>query len=786
MKWIFRLCVVLFLYQCGSDSDFKGKQIKFNNSWYFVKQDSVSQELNYLEDFDKSNWESVQLPHTPKIEPRLVNDQWQGISWYKKVFALNNSHTNKKLFIKFEGAMNIAEVWINGKKKITHHGGYLPFVVDISDDVEYTKDNVLTVKLNNLDNPVTGPKPLGILDFNTYGGIYRNVWFISKNKVHITNPILENKVASGGVFVSYPKVTDTSAEIKIQTHVRNSDVKDAFVAVRNILMKDGIEVVSTSSEAQQFSTGSDKEITSSLIVDNPLLWSPYDPNLYELKTQVLVDGDVVDGEVHRIGIKTMKFVEQDFYLNGKKTFLRGVNRHQEYPLVGYAIGDNANYRDAKKIKDAGFDYVRLSHYPQSPSFMDACDELGIVTINAILGWQYFSQDEAFQKHVFQTARDLIRRDRNRASVIAWEVSLNESWMPEPFIDSLTTIAHKEYPGDQCFTAGWQSYGYDIYLQARQHRLKHYDDRLKKPYTISEYGDWEYYAMNAGLNQDSWGNLLQEERSSRQLRGAGEKGLLQQSLNIQEAHNDNFNTPAFADGYWVMFDYNRGYADDVEASGIMDVFRVPKFSYFFYQSQRDANHPQGAPMVYIANYWTPESTTDVRIFSNCDQVELFLNGRSLGTQKPDVNRISNNLKHPPFTFKLDEFEPGELRAVGFIDGKKVTEMYRNTPKEAKTIVIKTDDRTQYYEDELYDLIFVEAMVTDTKINRIPNYAEEVKFVVSEGVEVVGDPIVRCEAGIASTLVKVHKGTKEWTIKVQSEDLKMEVSKTFTDEKKYSKK
>ena len=110
------------------------------------------------------------------------------------------------------------------------------------------------------------------------------------------------------------------------------------------------------------------------------------------------------------------------------------------------------------------------------------------------------------------------------------------------------------------------------------------------------------------------------------------------------------------------------------------------------------------------------------------------------------------------------------------------MYRNTPKEAKTIVIKADDRTQYYEDELYDLIFVEAMVTDTKINRIPNYSEEVKFVVSEGVEVVGDPIVRCEAGIASTLVKVQKGTKEWTIKVQSEDLKMEVSKTFTDENK----
>ena len=220
--------------------------------------------------------------------------------------------------------------------------------------------------------------------------------------------------------------------------------------------------------------------------------------MYDLKTEIIQNKNVIDREIATIGIKTIKFEGQDFYLNGKKTFLRGVNRHQEYPYVGYALSDQANYRDAKKIKDAGFDYVRISHYPQSPAFMKACDELGLMTIDAILGWQYFNEDEAFQKHVFQTAKDLIRRDRNHASVLAWEVSLNESWMPEPFIDSLTTIAHQEYPGDQGFTAGWQSYGYDIYLQARQHRLQHYDSTLTKPYVVSEYGDWEYYAMNAGL------------------------------------------------------------------------------------------------------------------------------------------------------------------------------------------------------------------------------------------------------------------------------------------------
>ena len=204
-------------------------------------------------------------------------------------------------------------------------------------------------------------------------------------------------------------------------------------------------------------------------------------------------------------------------------------------------------------------------------------------------------------------------------------------MPEHFIDSLTAIAHQEYPGNQCFTAGWQSYGYDIYLQARQHRLDHYDYNLKKPYNVSEYGDWEYYAMNAGFNQNNWGDLLQADRSSRQLRSAGEKRLLQQATNLQEAHNDNLGTPAFSDGYWAMFDYNRGYSDDLESSGIMDIFRLPKPSYYFYKSQRDPKSTFGKPMVHIANQWKKESPLNVCIFSNCEEVELFLNGKSLGRQ-----------------------------------------------------------------------------------------------------------------------------------------------------------
>lgn len=766
MKIIYCLFFLIFFLSingCSKEESFQTKKVKFNADWHFKKvtNETISDDT-FLTDTGFKNWEKVSLPHTANVEPKIVNNQWQGISWYSKKFSLSDEMKEKKLFLKFEGAMNIAEVWVNNKKLIKHQGGYLPFVVDFSDVANFNSENTIKVKLNNKDNPITGPKPLKNLDFNTYGGIYRNVWLIAKNKLHITDPIFTNKVASGGVFVTYPKVSKEITSINIKTHLKNeNDTKQSFV-IKNTLLKNAAEVVYNESEIHQLEQNKDQQFSSNLILENPELWSPNTPNLYHLKTEIFQDGQLVDEEITRIGIKTIKFVGQDFYLNDKKTFLRGVNRHQEYPYVGYALSDNANYRDAKKIKDAGFDYVRLSHYPQSSAFMRACDELGLITIDAILGWQYFSEDKVFQNHIFQTAKDLIRRDRNYASVIAWEVSLNESWMPEYFIDSLTNIAKKEYPTDQGFTAGWQSYGYDIYLQARQHRLSHYDKNLKKPYNVSEYGDWEYYAMNAGLNQDSWGNLLQAERSSRQLRNAGEKALLQQTTNIQEAHNDNLNTPAFADGYWVMFDYNRGYSDDLEASGIMDLFRIPKPSYYFYQSQRDANDPFGKPMIYIANQWKKDSSLDVRIFSNCEEVELFLNGKSLGKQKPNQDKISTNLRHPPFTFKVPKYIAGKLEVKGFINNKNVANHIVNTPEKPSEIKIEIDVSDKEIDTKSNDLVFVYASVLDKNGTLLTDVDDKIQFNLKGNAELIGANPVKIEAGIATILLKINSKTKDLKI------------------------
>ena len=780
IKYLLFLVIFVSIHGCSKDEILQSSKVKFNSDLHFTKAENETISDNkYLANNDFKSWQKVSLPHTANLEPKIVNNQWQGVSWYAKNFTLSDEMYGKKLFFKFEGAMNTAEVWVNNKKLIKHQGGYLPFVIDFTETALFDKENIIHIKLNNKDNPTTGPKPLKNLDFNTYGGIYRNVWLIAKNSLHITDPIFTNKVASGGFFVSYPKVSKEEATINIKTHVKNeNNVKQSFL-IKNTLLKNDAEIIFSESEIYQLKKNEDEQFSTNLVLETPELWSPSSPNLYHLKTEVLQNGEVVDSEITRIGIKTIKFINQDFYLNGTKTFLRGVNRHQEYPYVGYALSDNANYRDAKKIKEAGFDYVRLSHYPQSPAFMKACDEIGLITIDAILGWQYFSEDEAFQKHIYQTAKDLIRRDRNYASVIAWEVSLNESWMPDFFIDSLTNIAKKEYPTEQAYTAGWQPYGYDIYLQARQHRLQHYNSKIKKPYNVSEYGDWEYYAMNAGLNQDSWSNLLQAERSSRQPRSAGEKALLQQATNLQEAHNDNLNTPAFADGYWVMFDYNRGYADDIEASGIMNLFRLSKPSYYFYQSQRDFNDPFGKPMIHIANEWKKDSPLDVRIFSNCEEVELFLNGKSVGKQKQNQDKISKNLKHPPFTFKLPKYNPGKLEAKGFINNINVVNHIVNSPVKPSKIKIELDVSGKKIDVNNDDIVFVYASILDKNETVLTNANDKVEFKLKGNAEIIGDNPVKTEAGVASILIKTNTKTKDLKITVQTK--KYNFSNSLTMEK-----
>jgi len=755
------LALLPVLFACQQNRSIEETKITFNDGWKFYRIDPHTDppENCHLPSFNDSAWDDIRIPHTPRIEPLVVNDQWQGDCWYRKTFTLPETYKDRILFLKFEAALNEATIWLNREQVAEHLGGFLPFSVDLTGKIAWNEPNVIAVKLNNEDNPVTGPKPLATLDFNTYGGIYRDVTLISKEPLYITDANHEQIVAGGGIFFRTEDVTAKSARLIASTHVRNrSDKTQAVQVVYSLYDQAQQKVLSFRTAAGEIPAKGDLTLTAEEILTQPALWSPQSPHLYKLEVELLTNGVVRDREELKVGIRDIKITNEGLWLNGEKTFLRGVNRHQEYPYIGYALSNNAQYRDAYLIKEAGFDYIRSAHYPLSPAFLDACDELGILLLDPILGWQYFG-DEAFEEFALASCRQLIRRDRNHACILAWELSINESWMPDSFMDQTRVISREEFPVTNCYNAGWmKSDAYDIYIEARQHR-KGVDPT--KPLIVSEYGDWEYYAQNAGFNQDSWADLKSEERGSRQPRGSGEKRLLQQARNLQESHNDNLSTHAFADGYWVMFDYNRGYSDDLEFSGILDIFRLPKYGAWFYRSQLD---PSVENVLFIASEWQPGVSEGVRVFSNAEEVELYLNGELVERRKPDTDAISGNLNHPPFSFGVNCTESSVLEAIGYINGKEVSREKLATAGSPETIRLFCPFQGKKPEAGCNDVLFVYAEIRDAAGTVIPHNGLPVTFTVEGDAEIIGEQTVEAEAGIAAILIRI--GEKRSTVKIKT--------------------
>ncbi|MDP2159090.1 MAG: glycoside hydrolase family 2 TIM barrel-domain containing protein [Flavobacterium sp.] len=763
---ILLLLTSVLLISCGKETSFNRTKVNFGSEWTFTK-DSTS-----------LNWEKINLPHTTQIEPLVVNGQWQGDCWYQKKF--DQPKTDNKVFLYFEGVMHEAWVWVNGELLTHHQGGYLPFTVDIT-DIVLPHDNTIIVKVNNQDNPQIPPgKTLKTLDFNYYGGIYRNVYLIQTNKTYITDAVHANQVNSGGILVNFNTIIKEKASGLVKIHVKNEDTKSKKVKV-SITFKNGSETISFTTNEVTMEPNSNASLSQSVEILNPKLWGIENPNLYEVEVNLIADSKTIDSQTIQTGIRKAELKADGFYLNDEKVFINGTNRHQEYPYIGYALSDEANYRDAVKIKNAGFDFVRLSHYPQTESFMKACDELGLLVMNCISGWQ-FSGDEKFIENSYQEIRDLARRDRNHPSVVFWEVSLNESDMKEPFMKKANEILRAELPYANIYTAGWiDNPNYDLYIPARQHgKAPEYwnnYEKGKRKIFIAEYGDWEYYAQNAGFNQTSYANLKEEERTSRQLRAFGEKRLLQQAFNYQEAFNSNLkgkNTIGQAN--WLMFDYNRGYADDIESSGISDIFRIPKFAFYFYQSQRSPNLKLNeklvsGPMVHIASYWNEKSPLNVTVFSNCDEVALYLNDKLITKQKPTVSAFSNELPHSPFVFSIPKFEKGTLRAEGYSNGKKVAEHSVKSANEASKISLSHDESTVKINPDFPDVIFVYAAITDENGTTISEATNWVEFSLEgENAELIGQNPMQAEAGIATILLKTKNFKKPITIKAKSSGLK----------------
>lgn len=727
-----------------------------------VPQQTLSAELQQLE---HKQWEQVALPHTPFVEPLTVLHQWQGICYYKKIITIAPEEAAKHLWIEFEGAMHLADVWINGKHVVQHAGGYTPFVADATGLLKAGEENELLVRLDNRNNLLIPPgKPLETLDFCYYGGIYRNVHLITKADVHITHPILDGRPAGGGVFITYPQVSQKVSEVDVKTAIANTSGKDKTVELRHTLYtwkkrKGKDKKVQAVSETFTVNRGASIQNRQSMEVENPALWSPDTPNLYVLLTEVIENGKVVDKEENRIGIRRIEMgIEKGFIINGKPLRLLGSNRHMEYPYVGNAISDRAQYRDMYQIRCNGFNIVRLGHYPQAVATLDACDELGLLAIEPIPGWQFFNKNPLFVSLTHRDVRHMIRRDRNHPSVVIWETTLNESWPPAEWKDGVVRIAHEELPGDQCFTSG-DSYGYNGFDVCYNDWAEGFNrpNNSGKPGFIREYYDYEFGGHYS---------------TTRIRRGDGEKAQLQNAWNAQWSHNRYraYYPKTMGDAVWSMYDYNRGCCDNICHSGVADIFRLPKFSLSFFRTQM----AEGTPLpsgkmpyeLFVPAYRDEVLSDTVMVYGNVDEVELFVNGTSIGRQRadkgPDCDYISkpdggnaNHLRFPPFTFNRVPKEKGMLKAVGYHRGKRVAEYIVNTPGTPERLEIS------YFEGgrpaAKNELLIVYISLVDKQGVLCPVNGIPVELSVQGG-EIVAPASYQLEAGVASFLVRTDEASK----------------------------
>ena len=744
----------------GSDwsSQFNIQHVEAQNQALAVHPDTLKQEFNQL---SMGNWEKINLPHTPFVEPLVVLHQWQGICYYRKILNVSKKEIDKQLWLEFEGAMHLADVWVNGQHLIQHSGGYTPFVVDVTGMLHADRGNEILVRLDNRNNPLIPPgKPLETLDFCYYGGLYRDVNLIVKHPVHITHPIMANEVAGGGIFVTYPYVSKQEAEIKVKTQVSNKVGTQRHLTIRHTLYewskkKGRGKKVALVESTLVLAAGTTQHHTQQFTVNNPKLWYPDSPALYVLRTEVMEGRKVTDCEDTRIGIRRIEMTrEKGFVINDKPLKLEGSNRHQEYPYVGNAISDQAQYRDMYQIRDNGFNTVRLGHYPQDPSVLEACDELGLLVIEPIPGWQFFNKAQGFVDHTYKDIRDLIRRDRNHPSVIMWETTLNESWPPKSWKDQAVRIAHEEFPGDQCYTSG-DTYGYDGFDVCYNDWREGYNrpNTTSKPGFIREYYDYEFGGHYS---------------TTRVTRGDGDYALMQNAWNAQWSHNRYraYYPWTIGGAVWSMYDYNRGCCDNICYSGLADLFRLPKFGLLYFRTQmKEGTFTPAGPMTYevfINSHWLEGSSDTLQVYGNVDEVKLQLNGRVIARQYPDdkpstseyVSRPdggnAENIDFPPFTFFNVNWERGELKAIGYKDGKAVAEHVVRTPGAVEAMDIT------YFESGVSascrDLLIVYVNLKDLQgTGCFGENNREVKLEVLQGGELRGPATIKAEAGVASFLV-----------------------------------
>ncbi|MCQ2006079.1 glycoside hydrolase family 2 protein [Rhizobium sp. NRK18] len=722
----------------------------FNSGWIF-KAGFEKDQAGSLQ-----SGETVRLPHTAVELPYNYFDEteYQKAFTYQKVIAYEPGFDGREVSVVFDAAMADAVVYLNGVEIIAHKDGYTPFEARLTPHLK-AGDNLLTVKIDGSENPEIPPFG-GQIDYLTYAGIYRDVWLkvtspvsIANVKIETPDALADEKTVRAKVFIADPTGKGTSGTVR--------------VTVRD---ESGLDVASGEANV------SDSTVTVELSgIREAQLWDIDDPVLYTLAVE-LQTSHGKDHVESRFGFRTAEYTVDGFFLNGRNLKLRGLNRHQAWPHLGYAMGRRGQEKDADILKfDLRCNIVRTSHYPQSKWFLDRCDEIGLLVFEEIPGWQHIG-GKAWQQESIENVRRMIERDWNHPSIIIWGVRINESQDNHDFYAETNRVAREldstRQTGGVRFITDSELLE-DVYTmndfilgqeempgrnrervvlrpQSETTGLKH-----KVPYMITEYNGHMYPTKRFDQEQ------RQAEHVTRHL------------LILNAAAGD----PSISGSTgWCMYDYNThrdfGSGDRICYHGVLDMYREPKFAAYAYASQGDAD---GGVVLQPVTFWARGERNiggvlPLIVLTNCDYIELKFGDYAPKRIYPDKETYPH-LPHPPVVIDLRTVTPEEFGSwgrlwrdgviTGFVDGEAVKTMTLHADPEPTTLQI-APDATDLVAGEK-DCVRVILRALDQGGNILPFFDDPVAVSLEGPGRIVGPELISFKGGAAGLYIEAgdEKGT-----------------------------
>src|ERR1035437_2486784 len=652
-----------------------------NHNWRFhpAKVDGAQ-----APDFNDSTFEQVNIPHSNVTLPWHSFDEndYGFVSTYRRRFKFPRGAAGKRIFVDFEGVMTASTVWINGVRLGEYKGGFTPFSFELTSHLRQDADNVLVVQVDSTERADIPPFGNEI-DYLTFGGIYREValrvvplTYVDNIFAHPKNVLSGSPALDVDCILAGPSTADSRLSLEEELH-------DGA----RIIAKETSAVVCKPSVPAGASTGLDPDTNGAVYastetrndpslhtvslthLNNIHLWDLQQPKLYTVHVKLLAAGRVIDEDTRRIGFREARFTDHGFSLNGKIVKLRGLDRHQTFPFVGQAMPARVQRKDATILRnDLHCNIVRTSHYPQSRHFLDCCDEIGLLVLEEIPGWQHIG-DEPWKQVAIDNVGRMIRRDWNHPSIILWGVRINESLDDHSFYTRTNALAH-------ALDDSRQTGGIRYFQQS---------EFLEDVFTMNDFG-FPLKAPNhpCYLNTEFAGHTFPTKTTDDNERHR------EHTFRHARVHNQLASDAQYAGGIgWCAFDYNThanfGSGDRICYHGVTDIFREPKPGAGFYKSQCD---PEEEIVLEPEFHWArgDESIgfTKAVFCSNCDHIKLLARAGSvegnswvpIAEVDPDRSEFGH-LKYPPFVVDMSKLNLrevrlgwGDLRMEGYINGKMV--------------------------------------------------------------------------------------------------------------------